>query len=211
MAAVVAVAASGLWGCPGGTEGECEVDADCGEGLFCHVETKLCLEPAPSGGACSEAGNLVRNGSFECGADGWMKSFANFEMTVVEEGAKAGGKALRLTSTGSSTFHASSEEFTMAPGTVCARGWLRGTTKDGHFRVVWAPTDGSGGRMENFSQPMKPDEWARVQPSRPFSFALPKESKVHVRISAQGESTGSWLEADGVRVWHSADGSCAEP
>ncbi len=200
-----------LAGCSGDEGPQCEVDPDCPAGQSCNVKAGLCEAPGPTGGACQVAGNLVRNGSFECGVDGWVRSLTRPELSIVESGAKEGAKALRVTSPGTSSFYASSEEFLMQPGTVCARGWLRGSTKNGHFRIGWNPTDGTQGRMESFSQPMSQTEWAQVQPSRPFSFVLPKEAKLHVRIAAEGESSGTWLEADGVRVWHSADGSCREP
>lgn len=199
-------------GCGGGDEPECETEPDCGPGMTCTENVCVPLTTGDGGGAnCGgESWNLLQNGSFECGAEGWLKSFANFEIAPVTEGAKVGAQALRLTSTGSVSFHVSSNEVTVPAGTVCARAWMRGTTNNGHLRVVWSAVDGTEGKIESFSSPVKVDEWVPFQATKALAVVLPKESKVHVRVAAASESNGTWLEADDVRLWRSEDGSCSE-
>ena len=209
--AVAALGAGAVFavGCGKEDAPECAQDADCGAGLIC-VE-QACTTPTVNADPCQPSWNFVRNGDFECGTDGWSRGISAASLSSVEQGAKVGSKALRITTSGSaSTYYAvSTETKSVGPGTLCARAWMRGTTPAGHLRIVYANSAGVG-QTVSFSSPIEVDEWALVRPSFPLKADVSEKVNVHLRLAVTDAVSGQYLEVDDAKLWLSADGSCSE-
>ncbi len=210
LALAVAALGAGVFavGCGKEETPECTQDVDCGAGLLC-VDA-VCSSPGGQTDPCQPSWNLVRNGDFECGTDGWRVGFANASLSLVEQGTKVGSKALRITSGGSATYYASSTEAkSVGPGTLCARAWMRGTTPAGHLRIVYANSSGVG-QTVSFSSPIEETEWALVRPSFPLKAEVTEKVDVHLRLAVTDAVTGQYLEVDDAKLWLSHDGSRSE-
>jgi hypothetical protein len=163
------------------------------------------------GGVCSEAANLLVNGSFECGTSGW--SAIGGVLSAEAGNAKTGSSSARLEapSGGAAASLWYDADAVLNPGTktYCTRAWMRGTAQNG--RITVRKVASGAGEDENFSSPVGPD-WTLVPPQSygPLKVTGAGELKFLLRVWIPNPSPGDVLIVDDVQLWESPDGTCGE-
>lgn len=149
--------------------------------------------------------NLVTDGAFECGTQGW--SAQQGTLAVVDGGRS--GKALQLTATANGAGQAGIATPIVASTSgksYCVTAWVKGTVSDARFEVL-AP---NAGTMETFSTPVMSGSWLKAPMSSNLKVTVAAGGELYLRVRMVNGTASQTLLIDDVDFWESASGSCNE-